>query len=170
MRERGARWWVLRVLFPLTVNQNENIVDPRGLRAVLCFGYRLGTGVPPWGPPPHFSSAVHSTGNTALHWAAYHGNRRIVRLLVAFGAVVNAQNRFGCAVCACGESAECSGRVPAAVCRAGPRRCTGPRGKAKPAPSWRCCCAAPTGPSRPKTGNAALRRTAETETAAAARV
>jgi hypothetical protein len=35
----------------------------------------------------------------------------------------------------CGESAECAGRVPAAVCRAGTRRCTMPRGKAKPTPS-----------------------------------
>ncbi len=33
-------------LFPLTVTQNENIVNPRGLRAVLFSGYRLGTGVP----------------------------------------------------------------------------------------------------------------------------
>ena len=37
---------------PLTVTQNEHLVDPRGEPAVLCFGYRLGTGVPPWGPPP----------------------------------------------------------------------------------------------------------------------
>ena len=31
---------------PLTVTQNEHLVDPRGEPAVLCFGYRLGTGVP----------------------------------------------------------------------------------------------------------------------------
>ena len=56
------------------------------------------------GPTP----AVHSDdGWTALHWAAIRGNRRIVRSLVAFNADVNAQNRNGCAVCACGESAEC---------------------------------------------------------------
>jgi hypothetical protein len=30
----------------LTVTQNEPLVDPRGEPAVLCFGYRLGTGVP----------------------------------------------------------------------------------------------------------------------------
>ena len=57
MRERGARWRLLRVLpeysLSLTVTQNEHLVDPRGEPAVLCFGYRLGTGVPPWGPPPH---------------------------------------------------------------------------------------------------------------------
>ncbi len=30
----------------LTVTQNEPLVDPRDPPAVLCFGYRLGTGVP----------------------------------------------------------------------------------------------------------------------------
>ncbi len=83
----------------------------------------MGTGVPPWGPPPHPGPAVHSDGMTALHWAAYYGNRRIVRSLVAFNADVNAQDRFGCAVCACGESAdECAGRAPAArlPCRSTP--------------------------------------------------
>jgi ankyrin repeat protein len=60
---------------------------------------------------------VHSNGATALHWAAMRGNRRIVRSLVDANAVVNAQDRRGCAVCACGESAvDCAGRVPAAVC------------------------------------------------------
>ena len=43
------------------------------------------------------------------------------------------------------------------------RECTMPRTIAIPMPSRSCCCAAPTGPSRPTTGNAALRRTAETE-------
>ena len=80
------------------------------------------------GPPPHPGPAVHrDNGRTALHWAANYGNRRIVRLLIASGADVNAQKSDGCAVCACGESAECAGRVPAAVGRAGPRRCTMPR-------------------------------------------
>ncbi len=51
---------------------------------------------------------------TALHEAARNGNRRMIRLLVDADADVNAQNRFGCAVCARGESAECAGRVPAA--------------------------------------------------------
>ncbi len=152
---------------PLTVTQNDNIVDPRGEPAVLCFGYRLGTGVPPWGPPPHPGPAVHRNGSTALHHAAYYGNRRMIRSLVDANADVHAQNNFGCAVCARGESAvECAGRVPAAVGRAGTRRCTGPRKKAIPHASRSCCCAAPTGPSRTTSsasGNAALRRTAETE-------
>ena len=50
--------------------------------------------------------AVHSDGWTALHWAASRGNRRIVRSLVDADADVNAQDMFGCAVCACGESAD----------------------------------------------------------------
>ena len=72
----------------------------------------MGTGVPPSGPPPHPGPAVHSDGMTVLHLAAHYGNRRIVRSLVAFGAVVNAQDDYGCAVCACGESAECAGPSP----------------------------------------------------------
>jgi hypothetical protein len=54
-------------------------------------------------------------------------------------------------------------RVPAAVGRAGSRRCTRLRTKAILHPSRSCCCAAPTGPSRTTGGTAALRRTAETE-------
>ncbi len=124
----------------------------------------MGTGVPPWDPPPHPGPAVNSDGWTALHWAASNGNRRIVRSLVDADAGVNTQDPYGCAVCTCGESAiECAGRVPAAVGRAGTRRCTLPRGMAIPTTSRSSCCAAPTGPSRPTTGNAALRRTAETE-------
>jgi hypothetical protein len=62
----------------------------------------------------------------------------------------------------CGESAgECGGRVFAAVCCAGARRCTMPRTMARPTISPSSCCAAPTEPSRPSTGNASLRRTAE---------
>jgi ankyrin repeat protein len=77
----------------------------------------LGTGVPPWGPLPQPGPAMHSVGATALHSAANYGNRRIVRSLVDADADVNAKTRYGCAVCACGESAvECAGRVPAAVC------------------------------------------------------
>ena len=124
----------------------------------------MGTGVPPWGPSPHPVPAVHSDGSTALDWAAIDGNRRMIRLLVDANADVNARNDVGCAVCACGESAdECAGRVPAAVGCAGTRRCTGPRTMAIPHASRSCCCAAPTGPSRPSMGTAALRRTAETE-------
>jgi hypothetical protein len=153
---------VLRVLseysLPLTFTLNGR---PSGPACCFVFGYRLGTEVPPWGPPPHPGPTVRSDGWTALLWAAYHSNRRIVRALVASGADVNAQDRGGCAVCACGESAECGGRVAAAVCRAGTRRCTWPRPKAILNPSQSCCCAAPTGPPRPTTGNAALRRTAE---------
>jgi hypothetical protein len=52
---------------------------------------------------------------------------------------------------------------PAAVGRAGARRCTGLRAMAILHPSRSCCSAAPTGPSRATTGTAALRRTAETE-------
>ena len=53
--------------------------------------------MPSWGPPPHPGPAVHSFGNTALHSAALHGNRRIVRLLIAFNADVNVQEGSGCA-------------------------------------------------------------------------
>jgi hypothetical protein len=108
MSERGARWRVLRVLLEyslsLTVTQNEHIVDPRGEPDVLCFGYRLGTGVPPWGSPPHPGPAVHRYGHTALYYAAStilnRGNRRIVRLLVDANADVHAQDGAGCAVSA----------------------------------------------------------------------
>ena len=61
------------------------------------------------GPPPHPVPAVHSDGMTALHWAAFRGNRRMIRLLVDANADVHAQNINGCAVCARGESAvECA--------------------------------------------------------------
>ncbi len=82
----------------------------------MCFGYRLGTGVPPWGPPPHPGPAVHSWGDTALHWAARRGNRRMIRSLVDANADVHAQGDedcYGCAVCARGESAiECAAPSP----------------------------------------------------------
>jgi ankyrin repeat protein len=54
---------------------------------------------------------VHSDGYTALDWAAHYGNRRIVRLLIAFKADVNAQSSSGCAVSASAMAA-CGGRVP----------------------------------------------------------
>ena len=110
----------------LTVTQNEHLVDPRGEPAVLRFGYRLGTGVPPWGPPPHPGPALHSDGNTALHSAAIIGNRRMIRSLVDADADVNAQDDYRCAICACGESAdECAGRAPPAClpCRKTPLHC-----------------------------------------------
>ncbi len=73
-----------------------------------------------WGPPPHPGPAVHRNGWTALHYAADYGNRRMIRSLVDANADVDGQNRWGCAVCARGESAvECAGRVAAAVGRAG---------------------------------------------------
>jgi hypothetical protein len=50
---------------------------------------------------------------------------------------------------------------PRPACRAGPRRCTWPRSMADRRRSPSCSCAAPTGPSRTATGNAALRRTAD---------
>jgi hypothetical protein len=154
-----------------TVNGYPNRSRPSGRACCSVFRVPVGYWGTPWGPPPHPAPAVHSDGMTALHWAAYHGNRRMIRSLVDAKAAVNAQNCNGCAVCACGESAdECAGRVAAAVCRAGTRRCTMPRPEAIPHPSRSCCCAAPTGPSRPTTGTAALRRTAETEPATAARV
>ena len=123
---------------------------------VWVLGYSRGA------PAPHLGLAMHSDGWTALHMAAARGNRRIVRSLVAFNADVNAQDDNGCAVSACGESAvSAARRITAAVCRAGTRRCTVPQTEAVPQPSRSCCCAAPTGPSRTASGNAALRRTAE---------
>jgi hypothetical protein len=38
MRERRAGWGSLQVLLPLTCTKNENVVDPRGLPAVLFSG------------------------------------------------------------------------------------------------------------------------------------
>ena len=72
--------------------------------------------------------AVRSDGWTALHYASFYGNRRMIRSLVDADADVNAQTDYGCAVCARGESAQCvrPGRAvrPPPVCRAGRRRCT----------------------------------------------
>jgi hypothetical protein len=100
---------------------------PSGPACCFVFGYRLGPVGPTGMAPPHADPAVHSRGLTALHLAAHCGNRRIVRSLVASGADVNAQNSHGSADSACGERRECSGRVPAAVCRAGSRRSILPR-------------------------------------------
>ncbi len=101
----------------------------------------MGTGVPRWGPPPHPGPAVHSNGDTALHWAALKGNRRMIRSLVDADADLNAQNDYDfwtadcdrCAVCACGESAvECACRVAAArrPCRQTPLHWAAITGKA----------------------------------------
>ena len=83
---------------------------------LFCFRVPVASGVPSWGPPPHPGPDVHSFGDTALHMAAKYGNRRIVRLLIASDADVNAQDRFGCAVSACGNrrsaAAESSPRLP----------------------------------------------------------
>ncbi len=101
MRERDARWRVLRVLseYPLPVNgyPKRKRGRPSGLRAVLCSGTGWDRGTPV-GPIP--GPAVHSDGDTALHWAAEYGKHRIVRLLIAFNADVKAQNDDGCAVSA----------------------------------------------------------------------
>ena len=62
--------------------------------------------------------AVHSDGATALHWAAYHRNRRMIRSLVDAKAAVDAQDRNRCAVCARGESAvECAESAARLPCR-----------------------------------------------------
>jgi hypothetical protein len=111
----------------LSVNgyQKENRGRPSGPACCFVFGYRVGTGVPPWGPPPHPGPAVHSDGWTALLEARYQGNCRIVRLLVAFKADVNAQDRLGCAVSAAANRWSAAAESPptavqangAALCR-----------------------------------------------------
>jgi ankyrin repeat protein len=37
---------------------------------------------------------VNSDGDTALHWAAFRGNRRILRKLIAAKADVDARDNF----------------------------------------------------------------------------
>ena len=97
----ARRWELLQVLLPLTFTKNENMVDPRGLPAVLFSG----TG---W--------VVRSDGRTALHLAAYHGNRRIVGLLIASKAAVDARDSGGCAFPL--RHRQVGGRVPARLpCR-----------------------------------------------------
>jgi hypothetical protein len=78
----------------------------------LCFRVPVGTGVPPWGPPHHPGPAVHRYGTTALLWAANCGNRRIVRLLVAFKADVNTPDCNGCAVSAAANRRSAAAEPP----------------------------------------------------------
>ena len=61
---------------------------------LLWFRAPVGSGVP-WGPPPHPFPAVHRHICTALHYAAFYGNRRIVRQLLDANADIDAQNRDG---------------------------------------------------------------------------
>ena len=104
-----------RSTLAVNVYPKRNRSRPSGPACCFVFGYRLEpvvTGVPSWGPPPHPGPAVRSDGDAALHWAALFGNRRMVRLLIASDADVNAQNSNGCAV-STSASAECGGLVPA---------------------------------------------------------
>ncbi len=103
---------------PFAVNRTE---PPSTLGAACCF---VGLGYPEGPTLITHVSAVHSNGYTALHWAVYHGNRRVVRLLIDAKANVNAQDDDGCAFPF--RRRRVGSRVPAA-CRAGARRCTGPR-------------------------------------------
>ncbi len=70
---------------------NRNVVDSRGHLFFLFSGTGWVWGML-WVPPPHFGPAVHSNGCTALHLAALFGNCRIVRLLIASKAAVDAPN------------------------------------------------------------------------------
>ena len=85
-----------RSTLAVNVYQNETAVDPRGLPAVL---FRVPVGLRYTVVPtssPH-GPAVCSDGVAALHMAANFGNRRIVRLLIASKADVDAQDQFhGC--------------------------------------------------------------------------
>ena len=123
---------------------------------LACFRVTVGAWGTLWGPPTPPGPAVRSHGSTALHWAAFHDNRRIVRLLIASKAALNVPNRDGCAFSLWHRVR----RPRPAVCRAGARRCTMPRAMARPKRSKNCSCAAPPWLSRTTTGNAALRCTA----------
>ncbi len=106
MRERRAGWGVLRVRSEYSCRERlpkRNVVDPRGMPAVLFSGTGWDWGSL-WFPPPERDPAVHSDGLTglhcewdgltALHCAAIHGNLRIVRILIESNAAVGAQD-FG---------------------------------------------------------------------------
>ncbi len=87
---------------------------PSGPACCFVFGYRLGR-VNPVRPTPYPGLAVHRVGATALHWAALHGNRRIVRLLIASKAAVNAKSRGSCAFAASALVGAAAKSSPSAV-------------------------------------------------------
>jgi hypothetical protein len=87
------------------------------------------------GPPPHPGPAVHSNGYTALRYAALHGNRRIVRLLIASNAAVDAQNDYN----GYASPLDIGGRAAESPpFGAGPHRCTGLLTTATPKRSKNC--------------------------------
>jgi hypothetical protein len=125
------------------------------LRVPNARGMRL-SGLTPAAMP----RGAHS-GNTALMNAAYYDHHEIVEQLVDARADLNTKNSsHGCALPR-SPSGDLVGRR---LCRlrlrrpAGTQRCTLRRGKAPPNPPWRCSSAAPTRPSRTRTGNAVLPR------------
>jgi hypothetical protein len=142
-----------------------------GASVLFCFfEYRVGYWGTPWGPPPA------PRPRRAQQWqyrAAPCGvqrqspNRPIARRIRRRRGRQELLRVRRFRLRRIGR--ECASRVPAAVCRAGRRRCTVPRAMAVPHACRSCCCAAPTGPSRTTAGTAVLRRTAELKTAAAAR-
>jgi hypothetical protein len=85
------------VLFPSTFTETETPQSTLGASLLVCVRVPVGSGAAPLGPPPHPGPAVYSWGDTALHHAAEYGDRRIVRLLIASEADVDAQDQFhGC--------------------------------------------------------------------------
>ena len=86
------------MLFAVDVYKHDPLST---LWATFCFvfGSQLGLRHPPIGAHAHPGVVVHSIyGFTALHLAAFHGNHRIVRLLIASRAAVNGQDSAGCAL------------------------------------------------------------------------
>ena len=151
----------LGVSLPLSVTQNPQSTLWASVQfCVSGTGWVLGH--PPWGPTP---SSRPRRAQPWLHRAALCGetqqspNRPIACRIRRRRE--RPERRRVRRFCFRRIGRECAGRVPAAVCRAGTRRCTGPRTMDDRTMSPSCCCAAPTGPSRPTTGTAALRCTAE---------
>ena len=145
----------LRVLFPLTF-----IINGTCLGATCCcvFGYRLGLGYPVVSIPSPRPRRAQLWRDRAAHGGVLRqspNRRKIDRIESRRRRPELPQVRLSASASAVGAA------EPAAVCRAGRRRCTMPRAMAHPTPSPNCCCcAAPPGPFRTTTGNAALRRTA----------
>ncbi len=83
----------LGVLFPLTFT-NTKRGRPSGRDCCFCFRVPVWSGGTLWCPPPRPGPAVHRDGCTALHEAAIDGNRRIIRLLIAAKAAVDARDDF----------------------------------------------------------------------------